>query len=197
MSQDEAGPRHVTVEGSEGSRQQRKEQERAQVLSQVQRSEHVRSKQEKLGRNEMRRHGQRRSEYAGDCDSCVAVIVFAHFRWFVTKSCKSCVDMRARKVRDKLRGVSLWYANPRMTETCEVLVAVSESDMSQMWYHDGCGMKLELESNGIFELSAEIVLGNVRTTSLNSSLSELEQIKDTTITIANSEHLQFLKRARQ
>ena len=64
-------------------------------------------------------------------------------------------------------------------------------------YHEGCGTKLEQESNGVFELPVEIVLGNVRTTSLNSSLSELEQIKDMTITIANSEHLQCLKRARQ
>ena len=71
MSQDAAGPRHVTVEGSEGSGQQRKEQERAQVLSQVQRSERVRSKQEKLGRDEMRRHGERRSECAGDWSSYV------------------------------------------------------------------------------------------------------------------------------
>ena len=64
-------------------------------------------------------------------DSCVAATVFVHFRWFVTKSCKSCADLSARKVKGKLRGVSFWYANPRMAETCEVLVAVSESDMSR------------------------------------------------------------------
>ena len=56
-----------------------------------------------------------------------------------------------------------------MAETCEVsvaLVAVSESDMSHdvffpccdegtqaCAYHEGCGTKLELESNGVFELS--------------------------------------------
>ena len=63
-------------------------------------------------------------------DSCAAVTVFAHFRWFVTKSCKSCVDLSARKVKGKLRGVSFWCVNPRMAKTCEVLVAVSENDMS-------------------------------------------------------------------
>ena len=63
-------------------------------------------------------------------DSCAAVTVFVHFRWFVTKSCKSCMDLSARKVKGNLRGVSFWYANPRMAEKCEVLVAVSESDMS-------------------------------------------------------------------
>ena len=59
----------------------------------------------------------------------------------------------------------------RMAETCEVLVAVSESDMSHTVffpcydegtqacaYHEGCGTKLELESNGVFELPVEIVL---------------------------------------
>ena len=72
MSQDEAGPRHVTVEGSESSRQQRKEQERAQGLSQVQPSERVRSKQEKLSRDEMCRHGERRFECTKDWISVVA-----------------------------------------------------------------------------------------------------------------------------
>ena len=62
MSKDEAGPRDVTVKGSEGSQQQRKEQERVQLLSQVQRSERVRSKQEKIDRDEMRRNGVCRSE---------------------------------------------------------------------------------------------------------------------------------------
>ena len=109
MSQDEAGPRHVTVEASEGSRQQRKERERTQVLSHGQSSERIRSKQQRLGRDEMRRHGERRSECAGDrgsvlllarnheiqvgIDSCTAVTVFVHFRWFVSKSCKSCVGL--------------------------------------------------------------------------------------------------------
>ena len=61
--------------------------------------------------------------------------------------------------------------------------------------YEGCGTKLELESNQFFEWPVEIVLGNARTTSLNSSLPELERIEDMTITIANSEHLQCLKGA--
>ena len=145
-------------------------------------------------------------------DSCAAVTVFVHFRLFVTKSCKSCVDLSARKVKGKLPGVSFWYANPRMAETCEVLVAVSESDMSHdvffpchdegtqaCAYHEGCGTKLELESNGVFELPVKIVLHNARTTGkngktdLNSSLSELEQIEGMTIAIASSEHPKCLK----
>ena len=100
-----------------------------------------------------------------------------------------------------------------MAETCEVVVAVSESDMSRdvffvttkvpkrvratgMWNETGAGVR-------VFELPVEIVLHTARMTGkngnsgLNSSLSELEQIKDMTIAIANSEHLQCLKRARQ
>ena len=66
--------------GSKKSKSKRKEQERVQGLSRVrqvwsgceiQRSERVRSKQEKLGRSEMR-HGERRSECAGDWSSVVA-----------------------------------------------------------------------------------------------------------------------------
>ena len=94
----------------------------------------------------MRRHGERRSECAGDrtsvvpreksrdtgwkrfvcCSDCVSLT----FAGFVTKSCKSCVDLSPRKVKGKLRGVSFWYASPRMAEMRDVLVAVSESDMS-------------------------------------------------------------------
>ena len=64
-----------------------------------------------------------------------------------------------------------------MAETCEVMVAVSESDMRHdvfflchdegtqaCAYHEGCGTKLELESNGVFQLPVEIVLHNARTT---------------------------------
>ena len=48
-------------------------------------------------------------------DSCTAV----------TTSCKSCMDLSARKVKGKLRGVSFWYAGPKMAETCGVLVGGS------------------------------------------------------------------------
>ena len=30
-------------------------------------------------------------------------------------------------------------------------------------YHEGCGMKLELDSNGVFEVPVEIILHNART----------------------------------
>ena len=36
------------------------------------------------------------------------------------KSCKSCLDLSARKVRGKLRDVSFWYVKLRMTETRKV-----------------------------------------------------------------------------
>ena len=69
-------------------------------------------------------------------------------------------------------------------------------------YHDGCGLKLELEPNGVFELPVEIVPHIARTTGKNcnsgllSSLSELEQIEHMTVKIAKSEHTECLKRAR-
>ena len=85
-SQETEEPRHGTVEGFEEKQKQRKEQERVQVLSrarqvwsgcEIQRSKRVRSKQEKLGRDvgrdEMRRHGERRSECAGDWSSVVTL----------------------------------------------------------------------------------------------------------------------------
>ena len=39
-------------------------------------------------------------------DSCAAATMFAHFRWFVMKRCKSCMDLSARKGKGKFRGVS-------------------------------------------------------------------------------------------
>ena len=123
----------------------------------------------------------------------------------------------AREVKGKLRDASFWYANPRMVETCEVSMAVSQtSDMSHdvlflccekrtevCVYRDGWGLALELELNGVFELPVEIVPHSARTTEKNggsglvSSLLELEQIEDMTSTVANSEHRKCLKRARQ
>ena len=73
---------------------------------------------------------ERNREIQIGINSCAAVTVFVHFRQFVTKSCKSCMDLSARKVKGKLRGDSFCYVNPRMAETCEVLMAVSESDMN-------------------------------------------------------------------
>ena len=100
--------------------------------------------------------------------TCAAVIVFVYLRWFETKSCDPCMDLSARKVKGKFRGVLFWYAGLKMAETCEVLVvlvAVSESDMNHdvfllrynedtqaCAYHEGCGTQLEQESNGVFEV---------------------------------------------
>ena len=109
----------------------------------------------------------------------------------------------------KHQGVSFWFANPRMAETCEVLVAMHMSHdvffpchdegTQACAYHEGCGTKLVLESNRVFELPVEIVLHNAWTTGkngnscLNSSLSELEQIEGMTIAIASSKHPKRLK----
>ena len=58
----------------------------------------------------------------------------------VVKSCKSCLDLSARKVKGKLRDASFWYANPRMAESSKVSMAVSEtSDMS----HDVVSLLLQ------------------------------------------------------
>ena len=69
--------------------------------------------------------------------------------------------------------------------------------------HEGCGLKLELEPNGVIELPVQIVPHNARTagrkdeSGLVSSLSELGQIEGMMITIANSEYVRCLKRAIQ
>ena len=174
----------------------------------------------------MRRHGECRSECAGHwirsvllhernrdiqigINSCAAVTVFVHFRRFVTKSCKSCMDLSARKVKGKLRGVSFWFVNPRMAETCEVLMAVSEGDMSHdvffpchdegtqaCAFHEGCGTKLEPVSNGVFQLPVNLVVHNARTPGKNdnsglfSSLSDVEQIEGRMVAIASSKFAQ-------
>ena len=144
MSQGEPGPQHVTVQRSEGSRQQRSKRElkcchkcsQAKVFEASKRSlaemrcvdmVNVDPIAQEVGSVLLL---ERNHEIQVGIDSCAAVIVFAHFCWFVTKSCKSCVDLSARKVNGELRGVSLWCVNPRMAKTCEVLVAVLENDVS-------------------------------------------------------------------
>ena len=207
MSQDAAGPRHVTVERSEGSRQQRKEQERAQVLSQVQPSERIRSKQQRLGRDEMRQHGERRSECAGDRISVVARERSRISGWNRFVCCSDCVRSFSLVRNEKLQDLygSECSKSERQAPRCAILVRESESgrDVRSLdgsvrerhesrcvfpcydegthacAYHEGCGTKLELESNGVLELPVEIVLHNAQmtgkngTTGLNSSLSEL------------------------
>ena len=133
---------------------------------------------------------ERDCEIQNGIEPCAAVIVFALPG---VKSCKFCVDLSARSVIGKLRDVSFWYVNLKMAEACKVSMAASETNnMSHdvffpccgegteaCAYHEGCGTKLELESNGVFELPVEIVPHNARTTGKNgnstvvSSLSEL------------------------
>ena len=74
-----------------------------------------------------------------------------------------------------------------------------------MRVNERCGTKLDLQSNGVFELPVEIVLRNARTTGTNGmhvrfvliTFSELEQIEEMMITLANSEYVSCLKRAKQ
>ena len=67
---------------------------------------------------------ERNREFQSEIGSYAAVMVFALLG---VKSCKSCLDLSARKVTGKLRDVSFWYANLRMAETCTVSMAVSET----------------------------------------------------------------------
>lgn len=70
-------------------------------------------------------------------------------------------------------------------------------------YHEGWRSKLELEPNGVLELTVEIVPHDDRTTGeigeygLVSLLPELGQIEGMMIMIANSEYVRCWKRARQ
>ena len=129
MSQDEAGPRHVTVEGSEGSRQQRKEQEIAQVLSQVQPSERTRSKQQRLGRDEMRRHGERRSEYVGEWSSVVAREKSRDSGWIRFVCCSDCVRSFSLVRNEKLQVLrgSECSKGEVQAPRCVILVRESEN----------------------------------------------------------------------
>ena len=116
MSKETEEPRHGTIDGFE--EKQRKEQERVQVLSRVrqvcfwceiQRSKRVRSKQEKLGRNEMRRHGECRFECAGDWSSVVAREKSRHSGWnqFVNQFayCIDCVRSSSLVRNEKLQAM--------------------------------------------------------------------------------------------
>ena len=152
---------------------------------------------------------EKNCEIQSGIESRAAVAVFALPG---VKSCESCLDLSARKVKGKLRDASFKYVNPRMAKTCKVSMAVSEtSDMSHdlffpccckctevCAYREAWGLKLEQEPYGVCELPVEILSHNARTTGKNlgsvSSLSELDQIEET---IANSEYPKCLKRARQ
>ena len=114
MLQETEEPRHGTVEGFEEKQKQRKEQERDQVLSRVRQvweanvfEASKRSLTETRGVDMVNVDLDaleigavlllvRNHKIQVGIDSCVAVTVFVHFRWFVTKSCKSCMDLSAR-----------------------------------------------------------------------------------------------------
>ena len=75
----------------------------------IQRSKRVRSKQEKLGRNEMRRHGECRFECAGDWSSVVAREKSRHSGWnqFVNQFvyCIDCVCSSSLVRNEKLQAM--------------------------------------------------------------------------------------------
>ena len=162
MSQDEAGPRHVTVEGSEGSRQQRNEQESGQVLSQVQRNDRVRSKQEKLRRDEMRRHGERRSEFVGDWSSVVAREIVTRFM--------------LESIRVLQRLCFRWFANEKLQVLCgseclkgerqapRCVILVRESKNGRDVRSRGGSVRERHESRCVLPLLSTKVPKRVRTT---------------------------------
>ena len=185
MSQDAEGPRHVTVEGFEDGRQHRKEQEKAQVQTsqarhvwsghEFQRSERVRSKQERLGRGGMRRHGECRSACAGDRSSVVAREKSRDAVWSRTVCRSDCVRSSAdeglqtseklqvlfgsgcsksegQAPRERHRRAKSWWRCQRPSDTShDVSFSCCYKGTQAGAYHEGCGTKLELESNGVFE----------------------------------------------
>ena len=100
---------------------------------------------------------ERNREIQSGIESRVAVAVFALPS---VKDCKSCLDLKARKVNRKLRDATFWRANPGAAETCKVSMAVSETnDMSHDVFfpccdegtevcvcHEGRRSKLELRA---------------------------------------------------
>ena len=150
MSQDAEVPQHGTVEGFEDGRQQRKEREKAQVqMSRVRQVWLGHECQGSASAFEASKRGlaettyvdmarvdlntleigslslpERNREFQSGIGSYAAMMVFALLG---VKSCKSCLDLSARKVIGKLRDVSFSYANLRMAVTCTVSMAVSET----------------------------------------------------------------------
>ena len=66
------------------------------------------------------------------------------------KNCKSCLDLSARKVKRKLRDATVWFANPRMAETCKISVAET-SDMNHDVFFPCCCKGIEMGANGTLE----------------------------------------------
>ena len=201
MSQDADCPQHGTVEGFEDGRQQRKEREKAQVqMSRVrqvwlghecQGSERVRSKQESLGRDDIRRLRwleigslslpDRNREFQNGIESYAAVMVFALLG---VKSCKSCLDLSARKVIGKLR---------RESENVRDVHSFDGSVRDEP-HEPRCVLPLLLQGYRVFRT----VLGRLARTAIRFVLTfGAEQIEDLTITIANSVYTRCVRRARQ
>ena len=92
---------------------------------------------------------ERNCETQSGFESCVTVTVFAPGK--CTNSCKSSLDLSARKVKGQLRDVSFLYVNPRMSQTSDTSHDVSflccNKRTEACVYHEGCGTKLELESD--------------------------------------------------
>ena len=71
---------------------------------------------------------ERNHEIQVGFDSCAAVIVFAHFRWFATQSCKSCVDLSARKDSGtRIHGDDWKVRAPEMLEVCKTVRRVTRA----------------------------------------------------------------------
>ena len=157
MSQDAAGPRHVTVEGAEGNKG------RSGELSQMQPSERIRSNRDLA---ETRCVDMVNVDLnALDIGSVLLLEKITRFRLesirVLQRLCSLifqvlCGSECSKGEKQAPRCVN--NGNPRMAETCEVVVAVSENDMSHeaffpsydegtqaCAYLEGCGTKLELE----------------------------------------------------
>ena len=172
MSQETEEPRHGTVEGFE--EKQRKEQERVQVLSRVrqvwsgceiQRCGRVRSKHEKLGGSEMRRHGERRSERALEIGAVLLLREKSQdLGWNRFVCCSDCVRSSSLVRNEKLQAMygSECSKGERQVPRCAILVRGSENgrDVRSL----GDSLRERHESRCGFPLVTTKIPKRVRTT---------------------------------
>ena len=152
-------------------------------------------------------------------DSCAAVTVFpksvagdypmlqtsGEAKSYRPASGKLLVYLGARKVQVKLKDGSLRYVNPRIADTHNALIAVSnmndmghnvffprsDTNIKAYAHHEGSGTMLDLERvNGVVELPVELVPYSLSTSKNGtpgscSSLSALEQIKEMMVRAAS------------
>ena len=165
-------------------------------------SERVRSKQESLGRDDIRRHGESRPEYAGDWISVVAREKSQVSEW-------NRIVCRGDGVRfawcEKLQVLfgSECSKGDRQAPRCVTLVRESEHGTDLHSFdcsvrdepnEPRCVLLLLLQGYRVFRT----MLGRLAKTAIRFVLTfGAEQIEDLTITIANSVFLRRLKRARQ